>query len=475
MLAPAIITTAPTGEIEDQDQDRPPLQRKRSKFRPFSRRKSSNKIANSPEKREHQRKASEERVHKVEKRKSRFGTLRPGRGDPLEELRKLAGSRASGHLLNLDGPRASSSNVLPLSDNAGQSKPDEDIPPGRTSVSTPATPERPRPSHSRTAFAWVPGRRNRNRNSLFPLPFNIPPPDQQHSSKPDSPRLSTTSTHARYSHDSPSKHSPPRPTLSTLTLRPSEDTSASIPASTLAASSMNFVAPGSTLLNRSNSIRSTPSIRSSPALPATMALGKRGRNRSSTMGSSGGISDDVSPPTPPFATGSGRASTSTAGRSSLSNLFALNRLRHSSDPHSPRQGSPGHGLSTTPGGASHGNSLSLSREVVSLPERKEGETAIQYLERVEEIAKKRQIPTLLSKSGDEFLHNVMRSFMRKFAFFGEPLDMSTRKLLMEVELPKETQQIDRVIQGFADRYHECNPGIFADAGTYGLLTRHEHF
>ena len=43
--------------------------------------------------------------------------------------------------------------------------------------------------------------------------------------------------------------------------------------------------------------------------------------------------------------------------------------------------------------------------------------------------------------------------------------MALRKLLMEVTLPKETQQIDRVVQGFADRYHECNPGIFASAGT----------
>jgi len=118
----------------------------------------------------------------------------------------------------------------------------------------------------------------------------------------------------------------------------------------------------------------------------------------------------------------------------------------------------------TPGGASHPNSLSLSREVVALPERKEGETAIQYLERVELLVNRPQIPTLLSKSEDEFLHNVMRSFMRKFAFFGEPLDMATRKLLMEVDLPKETQQIDRVIQGFADRYHECNPGIFVSSG-----------
>ena len=54
--------------------------------------------------------------------------------------------------------------------------------------------------------------------------------------------------------------------------------------------------------------------------------------------------------------------------------------------------------------------------------------------------------------------------MRSFAFFEDPMDMAIRKLLMEVELPKETQQIDRVVQRFADRYHECNPGIFCSTG-----------
>ncbi|KAK3060964.1 hypothetical protein LTS18_007321, partial [Coniosporium uncinatum] len=43
--------------------------------------------------------------------------------------------------------------------------------------------------------------------------------------------------------------------------------------------------------------------------------------------------------------------------------------------------------------------------------------------------------------------------------------MSMRKLLMHVDLPKETQHIDRVIQSFADRYDECNPGIFTSPGT----------
>ncbi|GAO20058.1 hypothetical protein UVI_02034510 [Ustilaginoidea virens] len=39
--------------------------------------------------------------------------------------------------------------------------------------------------------------------------------------------------------------------------------------------------------------------------------------------------------------------------------------------------------------------------------------------------------------------------------------MAIRKLLMEAELPKETQQIDRCLQAFANRYHECNPGIYS--------------
>ena len=76
------------------------------------------------------------------------------------------------------------------------------------------------------------------------------------------------------------------------------------------------------------------------------------------------------------------------------------------------------------------------------------------------------IAGVMSKTNDQFSLAVLRSYMRKFAFFGDPIDMAIRKLLMEVELPKETQQIDRVLQGFADRYHECNPGIYINPGMY---------
>ena len=106
-------------------------------------------------------------------------------------------------------------------------------------------------------------------------------------------------------------------------------------------------------------------------------------------------------------------------------------------------------------------SLNLSREPIVVPERQEGDTPAKYLIRLEEAVNRGAVATILSQSNDEFFKNVLRSYMRGFKFFGDPLDMSIRKLLMEVELPKETQQIDRVLQAFANRYHECNPGVYA--------------
>ncbi|CAN9252316.1 unnamed protein product, partial [Alternaria alternata] len=105
--------------------------------------------------------------------------------------------------------------------------------------------------------------------------------------------------------------------------------------------------------------------------------------------------------------------------------------------------------------------MNISREALILPDREEGETPGRYLEKIEaNNFDKSVVASYLSKTDDPFLLAVLRSYMRKFAFFGDPIDMAIRKLLMQVELPKETQQIDRVLQGFADRYHECNPGIY---------------
>ena len=96
-----------------------------------------------------------------------------------------------------------------------------------------------------------------------------------------------------------------------------------------------------------------------------------------------------------------------------------------------------------------------------LPEKQEDETAVKYLARIEQTLARGVIASALSKPSDPFFTTVLRSYMRRFSFFGDPMDMSIRKLLMEAELPKETQQIDRCLQAFANRYHECNPGIYS--------------
>ena len=136
----------------------------------------------------------------------------------------------------------------------------------------------------------------------------------------------------------------------------------------------------------------------------------------------------------------------------MGGFLSLARFRQGSDPHSPRHGSPG--------ANSKSNSFAMSREALVVPEREEGDTPAKYLERLQAAVSRSMIAGILSKSSDPFAQAVLRSYSRGFKFFGEPIDMSLRKFLLEAELPKETQQVDRVIQAFADRYHECNPGIF---------------
>ncbi|CAG8519276.1 14494_t:CDS:2 [Dentiscutata heterogama] len=59
--------------------------------------------------------------------------------------------------------------------------------------------------------------------------------------------------------------------------------------------------------------------------------------------------------------------------------------------------------------------------------------------------------------------------MELFEFEKVPIDLALRKLLMECNLPKETQQIDRVIEAFAKCYHETNPDLFPSADTPYML------
>ena len=197
---------------------------------------------------------------------------------------------------------------------------------------------------------------------------------------------------------------------------------------------------------------------SSRSSPTRARLGIRGR--SSTLSSLRNVPNDDPLPTPTLP--STRTSTST-GRKSFGDLFGLShRLRQNSEPPFPRHGS---GPATPGSSTSKNNSMQLTREPIAapiiLPERLEDDTPAKYLVRLEEAVSRGVVASVLSKGTDPFSQAVLRSYMRGFGFFGDPMDMAIRKLLMEVELPKETQQIDRCLQGFANRYHECNPGIYA--------------
>ncbi|TIA61124.1 hypothetical protein D6C77_03652 [Aureobasidium pullulans] len=303
-------------------------------------------------------------------------------------------------------------------------------------------------------------RRNKKNKSLFPLPVKLsppsnPPPEPETSRGPATPRPSTSAISTHSNIESPERQRRPPP-LSALQRRHTEASrprlflSSSPAPAQLAKSSITALAThGGAPLFRNDSSNSTHSNNSSPILNPPRRFGLR--DRSSTVSSFGRRSEDQTPPTPPVLS-SARNSTSTSGRTSLGGLLGFNRFRHNSDLRD---------RGSSPGFHSKSNSLSPSvHEPVVIPDREEGDTPGKYLERLQAAVSRSLIAGILSKSSDPFAQAVLRSYCRKFSFFGEPIDMSLRKFLLEAELPKETQQVDRVVQAFADRYHECNPGIF---------------
>ncbi|KAK3718512.1 hypothetical protein LTR37_005016 [Vermiconidia calcicola] len=463
---PSIVKTAPTMDhFQHGTQEAVNPEESERNVRPSLFKRSLSK-GRSPSKREARKSTDEKRGEKQaerspsrrqqrkstdEKRPERKGTTlgwrkMQGRSTGLKDLQRLAASHTSNGQAAPPsyGDESNSALALPLHDHRFSESSRSDGSNGSDPIygSTTTT------THTvstHTTFFKLP-RRNKNRNSLFPLPIKIPPPnDETQQDDPPTPRASTGGLSTKSQQETSDGRSVP-----VIPRRHTETSPAKqIPLSTnaaLAKSSLSFAEPGMNLF-RNDSQRSRGSGSSSPLQPPRR-LGMR--DRASTTSSFGRSSHDMG--TPPLPTGSGRNSTSTTGRSSLGGLLTLSRFRQSSDPHSPRYGSPGTG--------SKSNSFAMSREALVVPEREEGDTPGKYLERLEAAVARSMIAGILSKSADPFAQAVLRSYTRRFPFFGEPIDMSLRKFLLEADLPKETQQVDRVIQAFADRYHECNPGIF---------------
>ena len=284
-------------------------------------------------------------------------------------------------------------------------------------------------------------RKKKDKGPLFPLPEKLPPPSGRTSfSKMAEGRKSMSPSRRSGTVRFDTPQSQPSPTISPMH-------------STLALTNAPYGSPGPSVLRKesTHSGHSTPSVTLIPP-----RLGARGR--SSTMGSLGRSAEKLVDSVPP-APGSTRTSTSTSGRRSFGDLLSLpHRLRQNSTPPT-RYGatnSPG-----TPGSKS--NSLQITREAepeLVYPKRSEDDTPASYLEKLEAAVPRGSMATILCKTGEEFSRTCLRKYMRGFSYFGESLDIAIRKMLMEVELPKETQQIDRLLAGFADRYYECNPGIF---------------
>ncbi|EXJ54108.1 hypothetical protein A1O7_09445 [Cladophialophora yegresii CBS 114405] len=294
-------------------------------------------------------------------------------------------------------------------------------------------------------------RRKKDKGPLFPLPEKF--------SRPASGRTTTSHTLAESTGGrksmSPSRRSNTAVRFDTEPSRHGS-ASASPTQSALALTNAPFGSPGATIV-RQNSNWSTYSGNSTPSVSLAPPR-VSGRGRSSTLSSLGKSNERLTDPAP--QPGSARTSTSTSGRRSFGDLLSLpHRLRQNSAP------SKGTGSGSSPGTpGSKSNSLHLPREPETgrvYPKREDGDTPASYLERLEAAVPRSGMASILCKSADDFSRTCLRKYMRGFSYFGDSIDIAIRKMLMEVELPKETQQIDRLLNGFADRYYECNPGIFA--------------
>ncbi|KXG54587.1 SEC7-like, alpha orthogonal bundle [Penicillium griseofulvum] len=398
---PKIITTAPTSHELDQ----PVKQKPRLSFRPSSRKQSmeemSRKSMEHPAKpRRRGQGSTDSQVTDSTLAMSRSITEEPGR---------LSTNSLRGNPQTSDSQRSSVIDTrLSESSRSDQSYGDHTV---TRSVS-------PRDGQgANTAKRFRMPRLKRTRAPLFPLPPKVSHPPGV-DNRPKFPPVDTPKSEAS---DGQDQISPlPSPSRSTVGLA----TSSVLP------------------LYRNDSTNSAHSVRSNPSV--------KNRGRSSTMGSLAENQDDLS--IPPYLASSTRTSTSTSGRKSFSDMFNITqRLRQNSSPPAPRHASPAVGGTSTP---------ILKQELPVIPKREENDTPASYLTRLEETLPRGMIAGVLAQSEEEFYKICLRKYMRTFSYFGDPLDMAIRKLLMEVELPKETQQIDRFVQAFADRYHECNPGIF---------------
>lgn len=64
---------------------------------------------------------------------------------------------------------------------------------------------------------------------------------------------------------------------------------------------------------------------------------------------------------------------------------------------------------------------------------------------------------------------VLKAYCHALDFRGLEFDRAMRLLLSRFKLPGEAQQIERIVEGFANVYHQDNPNAFEDEDTPFVL------
>ncbi|KAJ4551408.1 hypothetical protein HRR78_004085 [Exophiala dermatitidis] len=434
---PKIITTAPTYDFEDSSL-RPP------KHKLFARSSSPFRKSRIPEQRPQKDIVPESLLE--EHGTSGTNSRLPSETTSYERLPRPKVSNTA-TAPPAYGDESSSSLAIPVTRLSDSSRSDDSSADHHVYAKTTTT-----HTISTTTTFFKLSRRKKNKGPLFPLPERFAAPQSGRTSTSTMPRETTEGRRSM----SPSRKSTTTVRFDTAPSR--QDSAEPSPThSTTALTNAPFGSPGPTIV-RQNSAWSTHSGHSAPSVSLAPPRPGSGRGRSSTMSSVRRSAEKLAEVVP--QPGSARTSTSTSGRRSFGDLLGLpHRLRQNSAP------PPRHSAGSSPGTpGSKSNSLHIPREPEPervYPQREDDDTPASYLEKLEAAVPRGAMATILCKNGDDFSKTCLRKYMRGFSYFGESIDMAIRKMLMEVELPKETQQIDRLLAGFADRYYECNPGIFA--------------
>ncbi|GMM48279.1 Arf family guanine nucleotide exchange factor [Pichia kluyveri] len=101
----------------------------------------------------------------------------------------------------------------------------------------------------------------------------------------------------------------------------------------------------------------------------------------------------------------------------------------------------------------------------------EDETPEQFINKLLKIYPLTSISEILSLEDNDLARRSLEYYLETYYDFKhEPLDFSLRKFLMLNYLPKETQQIDRLIYQFAKRYYNCNSDLGLTEDNVYILT-----